>query len=105
MFVIFQIIVVRMQTVAVVGCGAIGLTTALAIQNTLENVDVTIFAKDLSPYTTSDISAGFWEPFLLGNTPQDKVCQWAKVTYNYLLALWREGERTLYYSKIYNFDN
>lgn len=80
-----------MQNVAVVGCGAIGLTTALAIQNTLGNTNVTIFAKDFSPNTTSDISAGFWEPFLLGNTPQDKVYRWAKITYDYLLKLWREG--------------
>lgn len=81
-----------MQNIAVVGCGAVGLTTAFAIQTRLQNVNVTIFAKEFSPNTTSDISAGYWQPFLLGDTPANKIFKWSKITYDYLLKLWKEGK-------------
>ncbi len=42
--------------VAVIGAGVIGLTTALKL---LENkYNVTVYASELSPFTTSDLSGG-----------------------------------------------
>lgn len=80
-----------MYEVAVIGCGVVGLTSALAIQERLKNVKVTIFTKDVSPNTTGDIAAGHWTPYLVGNTPVEKVFKWSKTTYDYLLKSWKEG--------------
>jgi glycine/D-amino acid oxidase-like deaminating enzyme len=45
----------------VVGCGAVGLATARLLQR--RGAAVTIYAKDLPPYTTSNIAGGQWGPF------------------------------------------
>jgi D-amino-acid oxidase len=45
---------------AVVGCGVIGLSTARLLQRS--GWDVTIYAKDLPPQTTSNMAAGQWSP-------------------------------------------
>lgn len=45
---------------AVVGCGAVGLATAILLQR--EGREVTIYAKDLPPRTTSNIAGGQWFP-------------------------------------------
>lgn len=46
---------------AVLGCGAVGLATARLMQ--FKGFTVTIYAKDLPPYTTSNVAAGQWSPF------------------------------------------
>ncbi len=46
---------------AVLGCGALGLTTARLLQD--RGYAVTIYAKDLPPHTTSNIAGGHWSPF------------------------------------------
>ena len=45
---------------AVIGCGVIGLSTARVLQR--RGFDVTIYAKDLPPETTSNISGASWFP-------------------------------------------
>ena len=45
---------------AVLGCGIIGLTTAVLMQQ--KGYKVTIYAKDLPPDTTSNHAAGRWSP-------------------------------------------
>jgi D-amino-acid oxidase len=45
---------------AVLGCGAVGLATARLLQQ--RGADVTIYAKDLPPNTTSNIAGGQWAP-------------------------------------------
>jgi glycine/D-amino acid oxidase-like deaminating enzyme len=47
--------------VAVIGCGIMGLTTARLLQD--RGVEATIYAKELSPNTTSNIAGGQWSPF------------------------------------------
>jgi len=49
---------------AVIGCGVIGLTTALMLQRRYQDGPgtVTIYSKDLPPDTTSNIAGGFWSP-------------------------------------------
>ena len=47
--------------VAVIGCGIMGLTTARLLQD--RGFDATIYTKDLSPNTTSNIAGGQWSPF------------------------------------------
>lgn len=45
---------------AVLGCGAVGLATARLLQQ--RGAEVTIYARDLPPYTTSNIAGGQWTP-------------------------------------------
>jgi D-amino-acid oxidase len=45
---------------AVLGCGAVGLATARLLQQ--RGGEVTIYAKDLPPQTTSNIAGGQWSP-------------------------------------------
>lgn len=83
-----------MSRIAVIGCGVIGLPTAIALQNTLNSTTtVTIFAEKTTPNTTGDIAAGIWSPHFLSETKDiDKICKWAKSTQNYILELWKEGK-------------
>jgi len=52
---------------AVIGCGVNGLSTARMLQRRYSDGtgNVTIYARDLPPETTSNIAAGFWSPVSL----------------------------------------
>lgn len=58
-----------MASVAVVGGGIIGLSSALCILERDPRVKVTLIADKLTPNTTSDGAAGLIMPFVLENTP------------------------------------
>merc|ERR1712037_660094 len=66
-------VVVRMVasagSVAVVGAGIIGGSTALEIQALIPGVQVTIFSEDVTPDTTADGAAGIFGLYLMGDTP------------------------------------
>lgn len=49
--------------VAVLGSGVVGLSTARLLQDS--GFEVTIYAKDLPPNTTSNVAGGFWYPVTL----------------------------------------
>lgn len=53
----------RVGAAAVVGCGAVGLATARVLQR--RGFDVTIYAKDLPPETTSNSAGASWFPSTL----------------------------------------
>lgn len=48
------------RQVAVIGCGVVGLTTAIQLQR--RGFEVTIYAKDVPPNTTSNMSLASWTP-------------------------------------------
>lgn len=50
---------------AVIGCGAVGLATARLLQRA--GTEVTIYAKDLPPQTTSNIAGAQWQPFTIAD--------------------------------------
>src|SRR2546425_2707704 len=50
----------RSGAAAVIGCGVVGLATARTLQR--RGFDVTIYAKDLPPETTSNIAGASWFP-------------------------------------------
>lgn len=54
----------RPENVAVIGAGAVGLATARVLQR--QGANVTIYAKDLPPRTTSNVAAAQWNPVLVG---------------------------------------
>src|SRR5712692_9368309 len=49
------------SSVAVLGCGAVGLATARLLQD--RGLRVTIYASELPPNTTSNIAGGQWLPY------------------------------------------
>lgn len=48
------------RDIAVIGCGALGLTSALLLQRA--GIEVTIYAKDLPPNVRSSLATGVWSP-------------------------------------------
>jgi FAD dependent oxidoreductase len=53
------------REMAVIGCGALGLTSALLLQRA--GARVTIYAKDLPPNVRSSLASGLW-------TPDSRIC-------------------------------
>lgn len=69
--------------VLVVGCGVVGLTSAIRLAESGRRVR--IVARERSPRTTSDIAAAVWYPFLVG--PRDRALAWSRRTYQVLRDL------------------
>jgi len=59
----------NMASIAVVGAGVIGLSSAVTILERDPSLKVTLIADSFSPNTTSDGAAGLILPFGMGNTP------------------------------------
>ena len=53
------------RDIAVIGCGALGMTSSLLLQRA--GVRVTIYAKDLPPNVRSSLATGVW-------TPDSRIC-------------------------------
>jgi D-amino-acid oxidase len=63
--------------VAVVGCGVIGLSTALRLQQ--DGLTVRIVARDLPLETTSNVAAAIWYPYRA--YPENRVLEWGSQTF------------------------
>ena len=74
------------REVAVIGCGALGLTSALLLQRA--GAKVTIYAKERTPQTRSFRATGTW-------SPDSRVADADKVGPDFP-ALWEEMARTSY---------
>uniref|UniRef100_B0T342 D-amino-acid oxidase n=1 Tax=Caulobacter sp. (strain K31) TaxID=366602 RepID=B0T342_CAUSK len=74
------------KEVAVIGCGALGLTSALLLQRA--GAKVTIYAKERTPQTRSFRATGTW-------SPDSRVADADKVAPGFP-ALWEEMARTSY---------
>jgi D-amino-acid oxidase len=59
-------------SIAVIGAGVIGLTSAVRLLE--QGHTVTVFARETTPHTTSDIAAAYWAPHEYGN---DRRWRWA----------------------------
>lgn len=78
--------------IAVIGCGVIGLTTAIEIHRKFgHQAKVVIIADKFTPNTTSDIAAGLWEPYLLAENSEEDVIRWSSATYQHILKIWKQG--------------
>ncbi len=69
-----------MKKVSVIGCGVIGLTTAITLEKA--GYDVKIITKNLHFKTTSAIAAAIWMPYKAN--PIDLVNKWSLETYHIL---------------------
>jgi glycine/D-amino acid oxidase-like deaminating enzyme len=74
------------RDVAVIGCGALGLTSALLLQRA--GARVTIYAKELPPNVRSSLATGLW-------TPDSRICLQENATPAFKL-LWEQMARTSY---------
>ena len=77
--------------VVVVGAGIIGTTSAFRLKKMFPDLELRMIAAELSPDTTSDIAAGWWEPHLDPDTDPQLVRRWAEETYALCTAL--QGSR------------
>ena len=69
--------------VLVLGCGAIGVTTAVVLQEAGHRVR--IWARDEPPNTTSSVAAAFWYPYRVH--PALRVVAWARQSFDDFAAL------------------
>lgn len=74
------------RDIAVIGCGALGLTSALLLQRA--GARVTIYAKDLPPNVRSSLASGVW-------TPDSRICLEENATPAFKL-LWEQMARSSY---------
>ena len=74
------------RDIAVVGCGALGLTSALLLQRA--GARVTIYAKDLPPNVRSSLASGVW-------TPDSRICLEENATPAFK-QLWEQMARNSY---------
>ena len=71
------------MTVAVVGAGVVGLTTAVALRSL--GVEAGVVARDLPEQTTSAVAAALWYPYRA--LPAERVTAWSAATYAELARL------------------
>jgi D-amino-acid oxidase len=69
--------------VIVVGCGVIGLTTAISLRES--GLDANIVTAELPEATTSSVAAAIWYPYKA--YPEDLVLSWGRKTYEVLEKL------------------
>lgn len=71
------------DSIAIIGAGVSGLTCGVALQK--EGFETKIITEEVSPNTTSDISAALWYPYKA--EPIHKVLKWGAVSIDQFLAL------------------
>lgn len=76
--------------IIVIGCGVSGLSSGVRL---LEGGhDVSIWARDLPPHTTSNIAAAIWHPYKA--YPVERVTDWGQRTLGVLYGLAEAPEKT-----------
>ena len=81
-----QALATGQRDIAVIGCGALGLTTALVLQRA--GARVTIYARELPPDVLSSRATGVW-------SPDSRICLQEHATPAFK-ALWQRMARTSY---------
>eukprot|EP00282_Hemiselmis_andersenii_P031450 CAMPEP_0169474720 /NCGR_PEP_ID=MMETSP1042-20121227/26410_1 /TAXON_ID=464988 /ORGANISM="Hemiselmis andersenii, Strain CCMP1180" /LENGTH=78 /DNA_ID=CAMNT_0009588775 /DNA_START=173 /DNA_END=405 /DNA_ORIENTATION=- len=72
----------------VVGCGAVGLSTALELLEA--GWDVHVVGEKLPPETTSDGSGGYWRPVFM-EMEEGMLKQVCQYSFDRMMRLHREG--------------
>ncbi|MDC0714551.1 FAD-dependent oxidoreductase [Stigmatella sp. ncwal1] len=69
--------------IIVLGGGVSGLSCAIRLREAGHAVQ--LWARELSPHTTSDVAAAMWYPYLA--SPKERVLRWGQRTYEVLRTL------------------
>ena len=83
----------------VIGAGVSGLSSGIRLLE--DGWNVTIWASDFSPNTTSDIAAALWYPFL--SAPVEKTDIWGANTYDVLKKLSKENDTGISMNQTYEY--
>ena len=95
--------------IAVLGSGSIGLSTALDLQRA--GADVTIYAKDFPPYTTSNVAGAMWHPVTLFErdqvTPQTLAMLdlASKIAFSRFIRYANDPKYGIYWIRQYSFSD
>jgi D-aspartate oxidase len=74
----------KRKKVLVIGCGVVGLNTALRIQKDMPEVVVTIMAEQLAENVVSNVAAGFFRATTSIRGPTPELTKlWIKEAWNY----------------------
>src|SRR5438067_9572249 len=84
------------MNILVIGCGVSGLTTGLCLLES--GYTVSIWAKELPPFTTSNVAAAVWYPYKA--YPTDKVTAWGKEALQKFRALQSEKDSGIFMASI-----
>ncbi|XP_049287298.1 D-aspartate oxidase-like [Anopheles funestus] len=79
------------QQFVILGGGINGLSCAMRLSDEFPCATIQIISDSFSPNTTSDVAAGLWGPYVLGETSITDCRRWAQETHDYFLQLWRNG--------------
>jgi D-amino-acid oxidase len=90
-----------MKSVTVIGCGVIGLTTAIKLQE--KDFKVTIITKESVNSTLSSKVGAIWFPFEIH--PKDKANKWSAVTYKEYQVEEKQGKDVSFIPFITAFNN
>lgn len=74
--------------VAILGGGINGLCCAVQIIEKWPLAYVSVLSELFTPNTTGDGSAGLWGPYLMGDTPINKINKWSMAMHNFLKQVW-----------------
>src|SRR5215469_6653194 len=85
--------------ILVIGCGVSGLTSGLRLLEAGHKV--TIWAKELPPYTTSNIAAAIWFPYKA--YPVDRVTGWGKIAFEMFKSLQGAKGSGIFMANIFEF--
>ncbi|KAJ8303130.1 hypothetical protein KUTeg_019526 [Tegillarca granosa] len=82
-------VVISMQSVAVIGAGAVGLSTALNIQRVLPEAKVRIIADKFSTETTSYGAGGIFLPTMkaIPGVPRERLRKWCQDSWDFYSEL------------------
>eukprot|EP01026_Neomeris_dumetosa_P052755 TRINITY_DN4685_c1_g1_i4.p1 TRINITY_DN4685_c1_g1~~TRINITY_DN4685_c1_g1_i4.p1 ORF type:complete len:333 (-),score=61.36 TRINITY_DN4685_c1_g1_i4:82-1080(-) len=74
-------------SIGIIGAGVIGLGSAAHVLKHHPNANVRIIADKFKNQTTSWGSGGFWEPYVMADTPPHKIHEWGKLTFDNFLDI------------------
>ncbi|CAH1798844.1 unnamed protein product [Owenia fusiformis] len=83
-----------MVKILVIGAGAVGLSTAVCMQRSIDGANMTIFAEKFGVDTTSDGAAGIFRP-LPPDIPDDMIRPWLAESWKYYDSIASSGEGSI----------
>eukprot|EP00045_Choanoeca_perplexa_P002683 m.25943 g.25943 ORF g.25943 m.25943 type:complete len:397 (+) comp11648_c0_seq1:289-1479(+) len=80
-------------SIAVVGAGVMGLSSALELAKQIPSCHITILAEKFTPDTVSDGAGALLRPIFLEDTPEQDQSRWCTSTFSLCYDLIRQGRQ------------